>query len=209
MLKNKHYTPLCFLTLQHIMDKKKKTYVINFISGPGNGKTTLSAYLFVKLKLYRLITEYIGEYAKVLVWKKDFDTLNNQYFVTKTQYDLLKQINGTVDIIVTDGPLLHGLYYNRHNKDNNSNIDKTEEFILKCYNEFNNINIFLERGKFEYEKQGRIQTEEESKEIDIILKHMLKASNIPFKSFVSGAENIDHIFEYVISIINKDKAPES
>jgi hypothetical protein len=185
------------------VEKERRTYVINFISGPGNGKTTMSAYLFVKLKLQRFVTEYIGEYAKTLVWKKDYETLNNQYYVTKTQYDLLKQMNGTVDIIVTDGPLLHGLYYNRHNKDNNSNIDKTEQFILKCHNEFRNINIFLERGNFAYEKQGRIQSEDESKEIDVILKHMLKACKIPSKSFVSGIENIDQIIAYVTSVINE------
>ena len=180
----------------------RKTYTINFISGPGNGKTTMSAYLFVKLKLKRYVCEYIPEYAKTLVWKRDFETLDNQYIVTKTQYELMKQINGTVDFIITDGPLLHGLYYNRHNKNNTSNIDKTEEFILKCYSGFNNINIYLERGTFEYETQGRIQNEEESKEIDVILKHMLKASKIPFKSFVSGIDNIDAIMNYVISYVN-------
>jgi len=184
------------------MDKKRKTFVINFISGPGNGKTTMSALLFAKLKLLRYVSEFVGEYAKTLVWKKDFETLNDQYIVTKTQYDLLKQINGKVDFIVTDGPLLHGLYYNRHNKENTSNIDKTEEFILKCYNEFNNINIFLERGTFEYETQGRIQTEDESKEIDVILQHMLKANKVPFKCFRSGVDNIDNIVNYVLSVIN-------
>lgn len=187
------------------MENKKNTYIINFISGPGNGKTTMSALLFAKLKLIRFIVEFCPEYPKILVWKKDYDTLNNQYIVTKTQYDLLKQINGTVDFIVTDGPLVHGLYYNRHNKDNTSNIDKTEEFILKCYNEFNNINIFLERGNFEYETQGRIQSEDESKEIDVILKHMLKACKIPFKCFNASVDNIDNIVEYVLSITNINK----
>ena len=57
------------------------------------------------------IVEYVQEYAKNLVWTKDFDTLNNQYYVTSQQDKLFSQMNGHVDFIVTDGTILHGLYY--------------------------------------------------------------------------------------------------
>lgn len=179
----------------------KKTHVINFISGPSAGKTTLSALLFSKLKLHKnkFIVEYVQEYAKQLVWTKQFDILNNQYYVTDYQYKLLKQIDGNVDFIVTDGPLVQGLYYNMHNKDNISNVEKTENYILKCFSEFNNINIFLNRGNHEYETQGRLQTEEESKEIDVILKHLLKRNNIKYATFDANAdeENMQKIINYI------------
>ena len=58
-------------------------------------------------------------------------------------------------------------------KDNISNIDKTEKYILDCFSKFNNINIVLDRISRKYETEGRIQTEDEAKDIDIILKHLL------------------------------------
>lgn len=178
----------------------RKTYIVNLINGPGGGKTTICALIFAKLKLKKYVVEYVQEYAKTLVWTKDFDTLNNQYYVSRTQYKLLKQINGHVDFIVTDGPLIQGIYYNLHNQDNISNIDKTQKFILQSHQEFNNINIFLMRGNFDYEKQGRLQTEDEAKEIDIILKHLLKQNNVSFVSFEANSddENINKIIEYII-----------
>ena len=181
-----------------------KTYLINLISGPCGGKTTMASLLFVKLKILGHSAEYVQEYAKELVWTKDFETLNNQYYVTNKQYKLFSQMNNVVDFIVTDGTILHGLYYNRHNIDNTSNICKTEKFILDCHNKFNNINIFLERGDFEYEQHGRIQSATEAKEIDVILKHMLGLHKIPYVTFVSDVEKIDDIVTYIQEYIKKD-----
>jgi len=180
----------------------KKTYIVNLIGGPGIGKSTISALIYAKLKLHdnKFVVEYVQEFAKQLVWTKNFDVLNNQYYVTQYQYKLLKQMNGEVDYIVTDGPICQGLYYNLHNKDNISNIDKTEKFILASHNEFHNLNIFLKRGTFEYESQGRLQTEEEAREIDIILKHLLKQNNVAFVDFDANSsdENINKIIDYII-----------
>lgn len=180
----------------------KKTYIINLFGGPGIGKTTLSALIFAKLKTHqnKYIVEYIQEYAKQLVWTKNFEVLNNQYHVTQHQYNLLKQIDTKVDFVVTDGPLCQGLYYNRFNKDNMSNVDKTENFILEKHAEFNNINLFLQRGDFEYESQGRLQTAKESKEIDTILSHLLEQNNIKTIQIASSSEedNINNIIKIIL-----------
>ncbi len=185
------------------MSSKHITYNINLIGGPGCGKTTMCALVFAKLKLKHKIAEYVQEYAKQLVWKKDYDTLNNQYYVTRTQYEFLKSMQSEVEFIVTDGPLCQGLYYNLHNPNNISNIDKTQNFIMNSFNEFNNINLFIKRGTFEYEQQGRMQTEEESKEIDVILKHLLKQNNIPFQIVDADAsdENINNIVNYILDYV--------
>lgn len=179
----------------------RKTFVINFIGGPSCGKSTLAALIYSKLKLHKkkYIVEYVQEYAKYLVWTKQFDILNNQHYVTQYQYKLLKQMVGHVDFIVTDGPLIQGMYYNMHNKDNISNVEKTEKYMIDCHNEFRNINIFLNRGNYEYEVQGRLQTEEESREIDVILKHLLKQKNIEFTIFDATAtdDNINKIIEFI------------
>lgn len=186
------------------MSATRKTFIINLIGGPGIGKTTISALIFAKLKMCpnKYIVEYVQEYAKQLVWTKNFDILNNQYYVTQYQYKLLKQINGEVDFIVTDGPICQGLYYNIYNKDNISNVNKTEKFILDSQAEFNNINLFLKRGSFDFETQGRLQNEEESKQIDVILKHLMNQNKIPYTEIDPGHENsnIDEIMELIISL---------
>lgn len=176
----------------------KKSFLINLISGPCAGKSVLAALIFAKLKLKGYVTEYVQEYAKTLVWTKDFDTLNDQYFVSKKQYQVFKEMDGVVDFIVTDGSLYHGIYYNRHNNNNTSNIEKTEKFILDCASQFNNINVFLDRGDIEYEQQGRIESAEEAKEIDTILRHMLRRCGIQFETFDSDYEKVDDIVNYII-----------
>ena len=181
-----------------------KTFVINIIGAPGVGKTTISALLFAKLKLCGYVCEYVQEYAKKLVWIKDFDTLNNQYHVTKKQFELLKQINGHVDFIVTDGPLIHGIYYNKYNKDNISNLDKTEKYILDCFNKFNNINIVLDRINRKYETEGRIQSEDEAKDIDVVLKHLLKINCIKYKIYPAEENSVQNIIEFIIKFTKEN-----
>ena len=184
-----------------------KTYIINLIGGPGIGKSTLSALIYAKLKINKnkYTVEYVQEYAKQLVWMQEFDILNNQYYVTQRQYKLLKQMTGKVDFVITDGPIIQGLYYNLHNQDNISDKDKTQQFILQSNSQFNNINIFLNRGPYEYESQGRLQSEEEAKEIDVILKHLLKQNNVEFKIFEANSNdnNIDQTIDYIIDYTNK------
>ena len=88
----------------------KKTILINLLAGPGTGKTTICALLFAKLKLLGYVVEYVQEYAKHLVWTKNYELLNNQYYVTQTQANLMENMIGSVDFIITDGSILHGLY---------------------------------------------------------------------------------------------------
>jgi broad-specificity NMP kinase len=186
----------------NIENTKKKTYVINIIGGPSIGKTTISALLFANLKIKGFVCEYVQEFAKKLVWLKDYDTLNNQFFVSKEQFTLLKQIDGHVDFLITDGPLIHGIYYNKYNKDNNSNVDKVENFILSSIKKFNNINIVLDRVDRDYEKEGRIQTEQEAKDIDVILKHILRVNNFKFSCFSAEPNEIENIANEIIRISN-------
>lgn len=186
----------------------KKTCVVNFISGPGAGKSVMSAMIFVKLKLAGYTVEYLQEYAKGLVWTKDYTTLNNQYLVTQKQYQSLQQMVGHVDYIVTDGPLVQGIYYNMHNPENTSNVEKTHKMILDCHSKFDNINIFLDRGQdFTYEQAGRIQTEQESREIDVILKHLLRQNRVTYQIFPSSLEekNLTAIIDYILIDMSEEE----
>jgi len=170
--------------------KNYDTKIINIVSGPGTGKSTLTGLIFAYLKIYGFSAEIVSEYAKQLVWLEKLELLNNQYHISFLQYNLFKSINNKVEYIITDGSLLHGLVYNETNLDNVSNVQKTEEHILKWFHQFNNITLFLERNKnVDYEQTGRIQDLEEALKIDQLLLNKLNQHSIPFKTI--SLENID------------------
>jgi cytidylate kinase len=179
------------------------TIIINLISGPGSGKTTLASYIFAMLKIKKYNIEYVQEYAKKLVWLEDYEKLNNQYLVSKKQIDLLKKISEKVDLIITDGCILHGLYFNKHNEKNVSNVEKTEKYIIDNFRQFENINIFIERGNFPYEKNGRIESEIESHYIDEQLKKYLNYYMIDHVIIKNDLEIIDEIIQYIEEKIKK------
>src|SRR3989338_3579742 len=73
-----------------------RTTVINIIGGPCAGKTTIASLIFAHLKLLKKVVEFASEYAKILVWKEDYEILNNQHLVSFEQYKLLQSINNNV-----------------------------------------------------------------------------------------------------------------
>jgi len=159
---------------------QKQTHVINMLSGPGSGKSTLAAELYVTMKKAGYNVEFLQEYAKQLVWQKEYDILNDQYFVSKKYYESIKAMVSHVDFIILDSSLLNGLWYNRNNPHNESNVDRTEQHILKYYTEFSNILFFIKRGAYAYEKEGRIQTEEESIQIDQDIQNLVREKGFDF-----------------------------
>ena len=186
---------------RHVIEgEMKRTKVVNLIGAPSSGKSLCAGLIFAELKIKNYTTEYVQEYVKHLVWKGDLETVKKQYYVSSQQYKLLKNINGKVDYIVTDGSLIHGLYYNKTYKDNVSNIEKTEEKIIEYLSEFDNIFIFLERNeKFRYETEGRIHSFEESIKIESDLKKLLDSLNLEYLCIKSDKENVKNMINYIIN----------
>ena len=177
-----------------------KTKVVNIISGPGSGKSLMNCLIFTELKMMHYKVELVQEKAKELIYQKKFDILNDQFRVSTMQYNMIKSIDGQVEYITADSGIITGVYYNRHYATNTSDKKKTEEMILEKNSEFDNIYIFLERNpEYEFETNGRVHNEVESKVIDIQLKEMLFELHLPFKSFVSDRKNIPAILEYIFS----------
>jgi hypothetical protein len=176
-----------------------KTKVINFVSGPSCGKSLCSALIFAELKMRHLSCELVQEYAKQLVWQDRLDELDNQYQVSMEQYKMINAVKNKVEYIVTDSPLLLGLFYNRYHKNNVSNVNKTEEMILNKIKEFDNIYILLERNdEFKFEKEGRIHSEEESKMIDKKMEELLKEFGFKYLKIKSSKDNIENMVKYIL-----------
>lgn len=182
------------------MNNKYKTKVVNFIGAPSVGKSTMSSLVYAEMKMLHKSVEIVPEVAKWLIYKGQFDKLNNQYYVSSKQYNQVKALNGKVEYVIGDSGIFTGLYYNREYTNNMSDINKTEKMILSKNNEFDNIYIFIESNpEFAFENEGRVHNEEQSKKIQIDLKDMLKEFKIPYKSFLSHRDSVAGIVQYILS----------
>ena len=101
-------------------------------------------------------------------------TLNDQIYIFGKQYHKLWRLNNKVDVIITDSPLLVSLYYNKEES------KYFNDFVVEQYNKFNNVLYFINRPD-DYQTNGRTQTEEESKNIDKVLKNLITNYNISYK----------------------------
>lgn len=166
------------------MKQNKQTIVVNLYGGPGCGKSTGAAYIFSKLKMMGIDTEYVSEFAKDKTWENNSEVFNNQLYISGKQSFKLSRCIGKVDVVVTDSPLLLGIIYNNTQKEDDINglnnyINGLNDALLSIYAKYDNINIVLKRSK-PYNSNGRFQTEEESKTIDAYIRWMLSDNKIPY-----------------------------
>jgi hypothetical protein len=154
--------------------------------------------LFARLKQLGAIVEYVPEYAKKLVWAEKFSVLNEQYFVSRKQFESIHVLCGRVQFVITDGSLLHRLHYNRTNPNNVSNVEATEKQILAWYSKHDNVNVVLSRGEYKYEAAGREQNEEQARVIDVKLRELLDAHHIEYHVFASHESSIEEIVKLVL-----------
>lgn len=148
----------------------KNTLIVNLFGGPGCGKSTLMAGIFHQLKLKGYDCEMVTEFAKDLVWEKRNETFKDELYIFAKQNHRLFRVNGKVDIIVTDRPLILTNVYNQDDEELCS-------LCLKTFNQYNNLNFLLKRQTV-YQENGRNQSEEEAMEIDKITQDLLKSNRI-------------------------------
>ena len=166
-------------------DSKMRLYptkVINIIGGPGCDKSLFSSAIILNLNLRHKLIEQIPDYAKSLVWQRDFEALKNQYRVAHQQFEMLDLLDGHVQYLVTECALPQILYYNETYRENICDRAKTREHILEWYGQHDNINILVERGEKKYVQTGRMQSEQEACAIDLELRELLQRENLPFIS---------------------------
>lgn len=165
--------------------------ILNMFAGPGSGKSTTAAGLFYRFKLLGYDVELVTEVAKDLVWSERYQCLKNQVMITGKQYERLRRLSDKVDLAITDSPLLLGLIYQPKDY-----FESYAPLVLEMFKSFDNINIFVNRTKA-YNPNGRMQTEDEAKDIDLVIKKLLKDNNIPFIEFDGNEDIVEEIYNYV------------
>lgn len=171
--------------------------VVNLYAGPGSGKSTTCAGVFSKLKLAGVNCEMALEYAKDKVWESSFKVLDNQIYIFGKQLHRLWRLKDQVDVVITDSPLLFSILYD------SSKNPFFRALILNQYFNFRNINYFIERNS-SYNPKGRMQTLEESKNLDKALLEILDSSNINY-SKVSKNDAIDKITNDILELLKDEK----
>lgn len=191
------------------MEQKRNTLIVNCFAGPGAGKTTCAWEIAAELKKKNIVTEYVPEYAKELVWDNNLmlldGTAEHQTTLFKEQNHRIQRLIGKVDVVVTDSPILLGTMYCEESTEAARGYRQT---VLEQHNAYNNFNLFINRGKT-FETEGRIHTLEESKKIDSGIKQFLDSNNIYYGNYYHQTIGvlIDNIQKTLHRISNK-KVPE-
>ncbi len=170
--------------------------VVNLFAGPGAGKSTIAAGVFSLLKMQGVNAELVTEFAKDLTWEERGITLNNQYYVWAKQHHRMWRLKDKVDVMITDSPLLLGLFYSK---------DKPHCFtkmVLHSFNEFNNINFILIRNK-PYNPAGRNQTEDEACQIDGKVSNLLQDNDISYMAMYGDFEGANEIARQTLFKLGK------
>lgn len=166
-----------------------KTLIVNAFGGPGVGKTTCCWEIASELKKRGILTEYVSEYAKELVYEERFDILNdsmeNQKIIFAEQKRRLDRLVGKVQVVVTDSPLLLSIIYAN---------DATKDFkkdILRQFSSYNNFNVIVLRDKKQsYEQSGRKQTLNESIIKDTEIRKLLDDSRIIYGTYYHSTTKV-------------------
>jgi hypothetical protein len=136
----------------------KKTLIVNFYGGPGSGKSTMAARIFSELKDLGLNVELATEYAKDMTWQQSFHVLGNQMYIFAKQQHRIWRLDGKVDVILTDAPLINSLVYG-------DTSDTFKSLVIEEYFKRPTVDVYLRRTK-PYNPEGRSQNLDEAILID-------------------------------------------
>ena len=173
---------------------KKKTLFVNLFGGPCVGKSVLCASIFSELKRKGYECEMALEYVKDLVWEESFEKMKNQVYIFGKQQNRLFRLDGKVDVVVTDSPLLNSIVYY---KGNNPYFADTVMFEFK---KLNTLNYYLMRS-FEYIDNGRVQSLKQAKQVDRDYKELIDYNKIKYTQLEAGVSNVDRIVNDIIELL--------
>lgn len=152
-----------------------KPRIINLFGGPGVGKSVQAAGIYFFGGLAGLRMAPIAEYAKGRTLLGDRGTLGFQGYVTLKQWFDQARVDERYELMVTDSPFLIGLLY-----PGRGSTPSFPTYLLELYDEFDNLNILLERNPaIAYDEVGRNQTEEEAEEKDALAVEVLRKYQLP------------------------------
>jgi predicted ATPase len=172
------------------------TKYVNLFGGPGVGKSTTAAALFVEMKKAGYKVELVTEVAKDFVWEDRATTLTIQPYITIKQFRNLVRLKGKVDYVITDAPILMGSVYADLYA---SHLPASyKNFILDLHeHELDpSVNIVLQRA-FEYDTTGRYQNKSQAEDIDLAIAEVLQLNGLRWTPLNPKTTPIDFFMKFV------------
>ena len=172
------------------------TLIVNLFGGPGTGKSTMAAGIFSELKWRGINCELATEFAKEKVWEEAYAIFENQVFIFANQLQRIFRVQGKVDVVVTDSPIMLIILYNKR-------LSNTfDDLIMEIFNSYNNLNYFLVRKK-KYMRKGRLQTLEEAIVLDKLTRELLDRNKVEYKTVLGEKASIEIIVNDIVNKIKK------
>lgn len=150
---------------------KKKTLCVDIYGGPGTGKSIQQALVFARLKMWGVDAVMSMEAAKRYVYSKS-EEIHTQEGLFGDQLRELELFNGKVDVIVCEAPLLFNIIYDKmYSKTENKDFHRS---VANVYNDrFRHLEFLLTRVH-DYSQDGRYQDEKGAREVDNMIRQVLK-----------------------------------
>lgn len=172
------------------------TLIVNLFAGPGVGKSTIASGIFSELKWAGVDCEYVHEFAKWLVWQDHQSPLACQPFIYGTQLWMNECLQGKVEVLVTDSPVLLSLIYDK------DNCDAWKHSVVKRFKKKNHMNFYLQRMK-PYNPNGRNQNEDEARQLDFDIHNMLMDYGIPFELIPGSRQGQETAIRRILEHLGK------
>ena len=176
--------------------------IINLFGGPGIGKSSIAAGLTYKLKKKHIKVDNPYEFPKQLAWDENHLAIRDQLYVLANQNRGIVKSFGKVDYIILDSPILLSLVYRNEYSGNTylSNLygESFDNMVLDVFNQYDNINIVLERTSGDYNVKERYQTIDQSLILDKKIEETLIKNNLSYFRVKVNEESVD----YILDILN-------
>ena len=173
---------------------------INFIGGPGCGKSTLASYTYSKMKQEGRHVEFVPEFIKPYAYEGiKFNGFDQVYLFAQQMRQEDMYLRNGVDIVVNECPLFLTLVYDK--------IGICNE-LLKLMNKFEkhyvSLNILVGRD-MKYLSNGRYETLDEAKEIDDNILSFLYYYGITYTTIKStDRKTLDKLLKGITKCLKKN-----
>jgi len=180
--------------------------IVNLFGGPGIGKSSIAAGITYKLKKNHITCDNPYEFPKILAWDENHSAIADQLYVLANQHRGIVKSYGKVDYIILDSPILLSLTYKNYYKSDDypSSLygEAFDKMVLNVFNQYDNINIVLERTDGNHNDDERYQNLEQSKELDKVIENSLITNGIQYHTVKVGKNSVKDILKIIKSESN-------
>jgi len=177
--------------------------VCNVFAGAGAGKTTVALLLAGLLKQSGVDCEYVDEWHKMSVWLNHGNVLEHPEILLANQHQKLWALDGKVQIVVSDCPLLLFAPYAREYIPDYSHSE-FETMSLALNRKYQNFNVWVNRNPSIFKQEGRVQTLEQSIVMDNKIKSFVELHEQIHRRVDNNFEDVERLKVYLQNaILNK------